>query len=64
MMNTFVFLIMSTVATPNWSVTPMPSMSVCEQVKKEIESHTGESFRDRFSRAPTGIECKAFQDKQ
>lgn len=40
---TFVFLIMASPVRDGsaWSITPMPSMDVCQQVLADVRSHTG-----------------------
>lgn len=40
-----------------WSITPMPSMAVCQQVLADVRSHAG-SWSDDFPRAPAGSYCK------
>lgn len=56
---TFVFLIMASPVRDGsaWSITPMPSMSVCQQVLADVRSHAG-SWSDDFPRAPAGSYCK------
>lgn len=54
----FVFLIMGSDVRDGsaWSVTPMPSMAVCEQVLADVNSHGG--ITDSFPRSPDGGYCK------
>lgn len=56
---TFVFLIMASQVRDGsaWSITPMPSMAVCQQVLADVRSHAG-SWSDDFPRAPVGSYCK------
>lgn len=56
---TFVFLIMASQVRDGsaWSITPMPSMEVCQQVLTDVRSHYG-SWSDDFPRAPDGSYCK------
>lgn len=56
---TFVFLIMASQVRDGsaWSITPMPSMAVCERVLADVRSHTG-SWSDDFPSAPDGSYCK------
>ncbi len=56
---TFVFLIMASQVRDGsaWSITPMPSMEVCQQVLADVRSHYG-SWSDEFPRAPDGSYCK------
>lgn len=45
---TFVFLIMASPVRDGsaWSITPMPSMAVCQQVLADVRSHTGNRSGD------------------
>lgn len=56
---TFVFLILASPVRDGsaWSITPMPSMAVCEQVLADVRSHTG-GWGDDFPAAPDGAYCK------
>lgn len=52
---TFVFLILAPPVRDGsaWSITPMPSMPVCEPILADVRSHTG-SWSDHFPRAQAG----------
>lgn len=39
-----------------WSITPMPSMAVCQQVIADIRKNKN-SWSDDFPRAPAGSYC-------
>lgn len=55
---TFVFLILASPVRDGsaWSITPMPSMSVCERVLADVRSHGG--WGDDFPAVPDGAHCK------
>lgn len=57
---TFVFLIIASQVRDGsaWSITPMPSMAVCQEVLADVRSHTGGWSIDDFPRAPTGSYCR------
>ncbi|KQN53169.1 hypothetical protein [Erwinia sp. Leaf53] len=56
---TFVYLILASPVRDGsaWSITPMPSMAVCQQVLADVRSHTG-SWSDDSPRAPAASYCK------
>lgn len=56
---TLVFLILASPVRDGsaWSITPMPSVAVCEQVLADVRSHTG-GWADDFPAVPDGAYCK------
>nr|WP_314424861.1 hypothetical protein [uncultured Erwinia sp.] len=55
---TFVFLILASPVRDGsaWSITPMPSMAVCQQVLADVRSYGG--WADDFPAVPDGACCK------